>query len=217
MIWLSMYEAHHIKFSDNLSTPCINFSSSSYMLAIPAFDIITRSSDPFDPQQNVFWSLSFRFSSSVKFSILFSNYLCNEVLYYKQTSHRAVILWSFGAFFLWNKLCHSCHQPILYFIFFLRLLKSATQYVCVTVSRLSQKFDICSLLGAFKLGYCFRAIVTFFRSWIPCHTKIFLELVLIHQASSLFFIFFPHISFKSSLFVLWLVHFSHMCFSHMYF
>ena len=147
--------------------------SSPYTLVIPAFDIITRSSDPFDPQQYVFCSLGIRFSSSLKFCVLFSYYFCNEFLYYKHTSHWAIILWSFSAFFVWNKHCFSCHQPILYFIFFLRLLKSAAQYLCVTVSRLRQKFDICSPLGASKLSCCFNAIVTFFMSWILCHTKIF--------------------------------------------
>jgi hypothetical protein len=127
----------------------------------------------FDPQQHVFFSLGIRFSLSLKFCILFSHYLCNEFLCYKHTSHRTIILWSFSAFFVWNKHCYSCYQSILYFLFFLRLLKSAAQYLCVTVSCLSQKFDICSLLGAYKLSYCFSAIVTFFMSWIPCHTKIF--------------------------------------------
>ena len=173
MIWLSRCEAHNRKLSDNLSTPCINFSFSSYILVIPDFDTITRSSDPFDPQKHVFSSLGIRFSSSVKFCFLLSHYLCIGFLYYKLISHRAVILSSFSAFFVCKNGCYSCRQPILYFIFFLRLLKSAAPYLCVSDSRLSQKFDIYSLLGASKLSYCYIAVVTFFRSWIRCHTKIF--------------------------------------------
>jgi len=104
--------------------------------------------------------------------------LCFLIIYvmsffYKHTSHRTILLWSFRAFFAWNKHCYSCRQPILYFIFFLRLLKIAAQYLCVTVRLLSRNFDTYSLLGASKLSYCFSVIVTLFTSWNLYHTKIF--------------------------------------------
>jgi hypothetical protein len=147
------------------------------MFVIPAFDIITRSSDTFDPQQHVFCSLRIRFSSSVKFSILFSHYLCNGVFFYfTHTSHNSLIVQCLLCL-EWALLLLSSANPVFYLLPQI-IKKCCSMFVCNCQS-LKQEILYLFSSSSFLTQLLFQCHFHFLQIMNSMSCKDFLEMVLI--------------------------------------